>query len=230
MATCDSSAWSYWTTTCDSGTASSSIIAWSNWTTTYQTCTSTADSIVWKKWAGASPNNTYVDEASTTYYWQEWTGEVEALKESREQRRAREAQAEIDRIESQRKIDEFNEAKKNAELTAQELLKDLISDDEMDVYLKTGRVLVKGKKHDYLLVKGWQVDVIKLEKGKVIDLKGYKGKVKGESYCVHPVDQGKLPETDKVIAMKIALEAEEESIMNRANARGNREFDLAVGM
>jgi hypothetical protein len=30
--------------------------------------------------------------------------------------------------------------------------------------------------------------------------------------------------------MKVALESEEEAIMGRANARGDRELDLAVGM
>jgi hypothetical protein len=185
-----SSTWSNWTSsTCDTGTASST--AWVTWTSnSYSTTTATAGD----------------------YTWVTWSSQAEVIKETREQRRAREAQAKIE------------------ELTAQELLKDLISEDEMEVYLKTGRVLVKGHKYDYILTKGYQADVIKVEKGKVVDLKTYKSKIKGVSYCVHPVDQNKIPDTDKVIAMKIALESEEESIMKRANARGDRELDLAVGM
>ena len=203
-----SSTWSNWTSsTCDTGTASSA--AWVTWTSnSYSTTTATAGN----------------------YTWVTWSSQAEVIKETREQRRAREAQA---KIEEQDRIDRakaVEENRRQAELTAQELLKDLISEDEMEVYLKTGRVLVKGNKHDYILTKGYQADVIKIEKGKVIELKNHKSKVKGVSYCVHPVDQNKIPDTDKVIAMKIALESEEEAIMKRANARGDRELDLAVGM
>lgn len=200
-----SSTWSTWTNT-------SSTSAWYYWTITDGT---------------ASSSSTIDLEYTITDTWVTWSG---AQEETREQRRAREAQA---RIEEQDRIDKakaVEEARKQAELTAQELLKDLISEDEMEVYLKTGKILVKGRKHDYILTKGYQADVIKIDKGKVIELKNHKGKVKGISYCVHPVDQHKIPDTDKVIAMKIALESEEESIMKRANARGDRELDLAVGM
>jgi hypothetical protein len=232
MATCTYStdyAWNSWTT---NTITYSSDAAWNSWTTTSGT-TSNASNYAWIKWTvesgtaevTVSDNTIYIDNT-----WYAWSEQVEALKETREQRRAREAQAEINRLESERKVKELEEAKQAAELKAQELLKDLLSEDEMEVYLKTGRVLVKGRLNDYLLVKGLQADVIKLEKGKVIDLKTHKGKVKGKSYCVHPTNQHLLPDTDKVIAMKIALESEEESIMKRANARYERELDLAVGI
>ena len=200
---------------------------WSNWTSS--TCvTGTTSDTAWVTWTSTS----YGTSTATTgdYTWVTWVAQEEPKQETREQRRVRETQA---KIEEQVRIDRakaVEEARKQAELTAQELLKDLISEDEMEVYLKTGRVLVKGNKHDYILTKGYQADVIKVEKGKVIDLKNHKAKVKGVSYCVHPVDQNKIPDTDKVIAMKVALESEEDSIMKRANARGDRELDLAVGM
>lgn len=228
----DDPAWSTWSSYTDSGTASSSV--WSTWATTYRTTTSatTSDSFVWGNWTSgtATVNEPTIVSWKYEYTWAEWAGQAEQQRETREQIRARQAQAEINRIESERKEKEFEEAKKQAELTAQKLLEDLITDEEMETYLKTGKVLVKGKKHDYILVKGSQADVIKIDKGKVVDLKSYKGKVKGKSYCVHPVNQYSLPDTDKIIAMKIALENEEERIMKMANARGDRELDLAVGM
>jgi hypothetical protein len=187
---------------------------WTNWACDTGTSTSSVNT-AWITWT-----TTYASATSTTtagdYTWVRWSAQEETKIETREQRRARDKAVAA--------------AREMAELTAQELLKDLISEDEMEVYLKTGRVLVKGHKHDYILTKGYQADVVKVEKGKVIDLKNHKSKVKGVSYCVHPVDQNKIPDTDKVIAMKIALESEEESIMKRANARGDRELDLAVGM
>ena len=207
-----SSTWTNWTG--DSGTtASTSNTAWITWTST--------------SYAYTSSNST---TGGTDYAFVTWVAEEEPKRETREQIRARDAQR---RIDDQVRIDRakaVEDARKQAELTAQELLKDLITEEEMEVYLKTGRVLVKGKKHDYILTKGYQADVIKIEKGKVVDLKSHKKKVRGESYCVHPVDQNKIPDTDKVIAMKVALESEEEAIMKRANARGERELDLAVGM
>lgn len=228
----DGTAWTNWSSCTDSGTASSSV--WSTWTTTYRTTTSasTSDTVVWGTWtSGTVPASDFTYTTYTTkYMWAEWADQAKQQRETREQIRARQAQAEINRIESERKAKEFEEAKKQAELTAQKLLEDLITDEEMETYLKTGKVLVKGKKHDYILVKGSQADVIKIDKGKVVDLKSYKGKVKGKSYCVHPVNQYSLPDTDKIVAMKIALETEEDRIMKMANARGDRELDLAVGM
>ncbi len=204
-----SNTWDNWTgSTSATSTISYSNSAWATWTITTGTSTATSD-------------NTY-------YVWTTWSDVAEAQKETREQRRARETQA---RIEEQERLDKaaaVAEARKQAELTAQKLLEDLLDSEEMEVYQKTGRVLVKGQKHDYILTKGYQAGVLKIEKGKVLDLKSYRGKVKGRSLCVHPVDQSKLPETDKVIAMKIALESEEAEMLKRANDHGEREMELAA--
>jgi hypothetical protein len=217
------SVWADWATSTTTYYTISAGTVWTDWVSTGTTTSSTAsgDTVVWKYWSSAEKHD---------YAYSTWTDQIEAIKETREQRRAREAQAQIEEQERADKARAVEEARKQAELTAQKLLEDLITEEEMEVYLKTGKLLVKGRKHDYILSKGFQADVVKIEKGKVVDLKSYRKKVKGTSYCVHPVDQHKLPETDKVIAMKIALESEEESIMNRANARGERELDLAMGM
>lgn len=202
---------------------------WTNWTTCDSGTSTSSGNTVWVTWTSTN----YTSTTSTTagdYAFVTWVTQEEPKRETREQRRAREAQARIDAQVSIDRAKAVEDARKQAELTAQELLKDLITEEEMEVYMKTGRVLVKGNKHDYILTKGYQADVIKIEKGKVVDLKSHNKKVKGISYCVHPVDQNKIPDTDKVIAMKIALESEEEAIMGRANARGDRELDLAVGM
>ena len=213
-------AWTDWTVpsgtttawanrTADTGTATSSITAWVTWTTR----------------SGDEASIKAVD-IQVTDGWYAWSTAVE---ESQEQKRARQAQAEINRIEAQRVRDEAEDVKKQAELTAQELLKDLISEDEMESYLKTGMVLIKGKKNDYILTKGMQAGVIRIDKDKVVSLKDYRKKIKGTSFCVRPENQYILPETDKIVAMKVALEAEEDNIMKMANRIGERELDLAVG-
>jgi hypothetical protein len=155
---------------------------WTNWT--YDSGTSTSGgNIVWGTWTSTAYTSSSTTTGTTAgnYTWLTWATQEEPKRESREQRRAREAQARIDEQDRIDRAKAVEDARKQAELTAQELLKDLITEDEMEVYLKTGRVLVKGNKHDYILTKGYQADVIKIEKGKVIDLKSHNKKVKGVS-------------------------------------------------
>jgi len=207
------STWGNWTGGCDTSTSSGNYTVWTTWTST----TSTATDGTWRYWN--EPIQGTITISGETV-WTSWETKVE---ETREQKRARLAQ---DAINAQ-KIKDVEADRKAAELTAQELLKDLISEDEMKTYLKTGRVLVKGNKSDYILTKGYQAQVVRVQKDKVVDLALYRGKVEGENYCVHPKDQHKLPDTDKIIAMKVALESEESRIMKMANLRGIIELDLS---
>ena len=204
---------------------------WSNWTGSTSATRTISTSYysrgsVWTTWTSADTSTAI--SSGNYYVWNTWAENSEAQKETREQRRAREAQARIEQIEIADKAKAVEEARKQAELTAQKLLEDLLDAEEVEVYQKTGRVLVKGQKHDYILTKGYQTGVLKIEKGKVLDLKSCRGKVKGRSLCVHPVDLSKLPETDKVIAMKVAFEAEEAEMLKRANDHGEREMELAA--
>jgi len=209
------SAWTDWSGTC---TASSGTV-WVTWTSDNSGTTSTAADGTWKYWTSQETIYGTVT-ISGENVWTSW--ETQAA-ETREQKRARLAQ---DAINAE-KIKDVEANRKAAELTAQELLKDLISEDEMKTYLKTGRIIVRGNKHDYILAKGYQAKVVKVPKGKIVDLSSYRGKVDGVDYCVHPIDQHKLPDTDKIIAMKVALESEEDRIMKMANSRGNIELDLS---
>jgi hypothetical protein len=217
-------AWSTWTYSSSTIYTNGTESAWNTWTSVD---TGTTTGSAWTTWV---TNRDLRSEITNDYTWITWTGQVEAIKETREQNRARVAQTIINAQMLADKEKETKEARIQAELTAQELLKNLISEKEMEIYLKVGRLLVKGKTHDYILTKGYQASVLKIEKNKIIDLDSYREKINGIDYCVHPVDQHKIPDTDKIISMKMALESEEDRIMKIANSRGNRDMNLAVGM
>lgn len=183
--------------------------------TTYYETNSTSSSTnnhIWGEWVTAT--------SSTCTSGTTWTGWVVEDNRTREQKRADRAQEHIDEFVAKTKEQE-------AELTARELLKDLISEEEMKTYEDTGRLLVKGKEFDYVLTKGYQTSVLKVAKGKIISLSD-KMKIKGRSLCVHPVNQSILPTTDRVIAMKLAIELEEKRMLGLANDHGEKELDLAV--
>jgi hypothetical protein len=120
--------------------------------------------------------------------------------------RAREAQRKIDNAWRDIRIKEEEERKKKAELTAQELLEDLISKEQLEYYKETGRLLVRGRKHDYVVKRAG--GVYKVEKDKVVDL------------CIHLREQFKYPVTDNVIALKLFIESDENSFLKTANSHG----------
>ena len=93
-----------------------------------------------------------------------------------------------------------------AEERAKELLLDLIGKEQLEIYEKTGRILVKGNKYDYIIRKTGFVK--RIEKDKVTDL------------CIHLEDKYNYPETDNVIALKTFLEADEEAFNEMANEHG----------
>lgn len=93
-----------------------------------------------------------------------------------------------------------------AEVTAQALLEDLLDDDQLEVYQETGRVLVKGRKHDYVVRRN-NTTIKKLGKGQVADL------------CCHLQNRYKrdMPATDNTIAKILAIKADEERFNKLAN-------------
>mgnify|MGYP000524701503 CR=1 FL=1 len=103
------------------------------------------------------------------------------------------------------------EEKVKAEERARKLLKDLIGEEQLKIYEKTGRVFVKGNKADYIIQKDNFIKQI--TKGTVVDL------------CVHLDNKHKYPETDNVIALKLALEMNEDEIIGMANQHGVNAFD-----
>ena len=197
--------WSYWT---DNGTGTattgqlwgdySSDTAWNGWTRA--TCNSATGTI-------------YVDPSTTItvsncwFYWNEQTGvmtvenrDTEELRQQRErnEQAAREQAAARDA------------AKAAADEKALELLQDLITDDEFAVYQETGRLLVRGRKHDYLVQRD-SGRVVRCEKGKVADL------------CMHLEDYHTYSKHDNVIAMKLFLEGREDQFNQEANLCGRRD-------
>lgn len=103
--------------------------------------------------------------------------------------------------------------KEAAENTAKALLLDLTSQKEFDLYEKTGKLLVKGRKHSYILCKNGIVTTILNEKKKAV-----------KGMCVHLnyTDKNKCPATDNVIALKFHIEQEEKKFLKTANHHSHR--------
>lgn len=104
-------------------------------------------------------------------------------------------------------------AEDKAEIKAQELLLDLIGADELAIYKKTGRLFVKGQRFDYIIRRDRMIGGLqRIEKDKISDL------------CVH-LDRRKsdCPKTDNVIALKLAIEADENRVLRLANNHGHRD-------
>ncbi len=190
---------------CD--TTSTSSTAWTSWN---DTSTTAADS-VWHSWNSTGTTTTTVSSTTSSTdnsgtIWVIWnesgTGEevipiadpVEVERNERAVAEAREARKETQK------------AKDKAEMTAKELLLELIGEKEMKVYEETGRLFVKGKKYDYLVQKRGALK--RIEKDKITD------------FCVH-IDRYDYPRTDNVIALKLALENNEKEILKRANNHGS---------
>lgn len=93
--------------------------------------------------------------------------------------------------------------REEAEEKAQELLSYMIGEKQMEVYRRTNKLFVKGKKYEYIIQKNGYI--IKLEKNKVINL------------CVHLEKKYSMPLTDNVIAMKLRIENEEKNVLKLAN-------------
>jgi hypothetical protein len=107
-----------------------------------------------------------------------------------------------------RKEAEREAQRQAAELKANELLQDLIGEEQLKVYIETGRLLVKGKNNDYLLEKTGKVT--RIEKDKLVDL------------CIHISDRLAVPQTDNVVALKLLAEADDYAFDRLANVVRSR--------
>jgi hypothetical protein len=114
--------------------------------------------------------------------------------------------AERERVAQERlqKAAEEKERKETAEEVAQVLLGELIGGEELGLYKTTGRILVKGNEHDYLIYKTGKVQ--RVEKGKLIDL------------CVYTQQRVTMPETDNVIGLALHIKTDEKDFNKTANA------------
>jgi len=124
-------------------------------------------------------------------------------------RRLGRAGAEVD-ARRQSEFDKLQAQKAEAEGKAKDLLLDIIGETELAVYEETGRVFVKGRKHDYIVQKEGFVQQI--QKGKIQDL------------CAH-INKSKYPLTDNVVAMKMLIESDEDKFLQIANRHSSRSYD-----
>jgi len=178
--------------------------AWPEWTA--GATSATTGNGTWQVWA--SDTTTVTVSVDTT--WGTWASDDEFVEISRigGQLPRSQTHAELEaerkrRKEAEKKAEEAVAAQEQAEKKAKDLLEDLIGEDQLKVYEQTGRLLVHGRKYDYLLTKSG--DVRRFEKDKVVDL------------CIHLVDKFKMPETDNVISLKLLAEANEEGFNKLAN-------------
>lgn len=177
-------------------------IFWGTESGTNANCTSSSTDYCWSNWNSTS--DTYTISSDTSWYrWNDGgtnargnTGSGTLISEE-------------DRIEAEKKAERLRRKKEAAERKARELLFDLIGEKEFRVYKETGRVYVKGKKHDYIVQKTGYVQMI--EKDKIVDL------------CIHLQDKYSMPETDNVIALKLFAEADEEAFLKTANRHASRD-------
>ena len=138
--------------------------------------------------------------------------------QQRAQYESPEAVADRARLAQERleKAAEETKRKETAEEVAQILLGELIGEEQLAVYKETGRLLVTGRKHDYLVHKTGGVQ--RVEKGKIVDL------------CVHVQEKILLPPTDNVIGLAMYIKADEKDFNKVANASrpAPRPKDLAL--
>jgi len=199
----------------NSNTYSTTDTVWYNWndssTTDVTTAggTSTTDG-VWESWIYGKPYQytpTLVEKrVEKENYIYRITTPIVAPKKSVEEERAIKVQHTINRVWRDMRIAEEKERKENAELTAQKLLEDLIGTAALAHYKETGRLVVNGRRFDYVLYKGRGVRRVK--KDKVVDL------------CVHLKNRNKFPETDNIIGLKLLIESNEREFLQIANNHG----------
>lgn len=206
-------------------TASSTTSTWCSWN---ETATSAAHNHVWVVWNSDTTQTTgsthpsvwctwnqqqrYAEyryrqeierqQVSQTWnqQWVTWNGEVERRKSRRARSRGNQRSNERQNRKHDRKI-------LTSEEKAKRLLLDMIGEDQLKIYEETGRLFIKGRKHDYIIQR--EGGVKRIEKDKIVDL------------CIHLEDQHQYPKTDNVIALKLMLEADEKNFNKVANEHRN---------
>lgn len=214
--------WQTWATT-SSATSNETWYSWSSETATIsQTTASTTDKVVWYTWcddADLQPDEYVEVTIRQDKTFVAWDGQMESelFKRLNDKilQHYRNNQQEINRIWREHIAEELRLEKEAAENKAKELLLDLVSEKEFEMYEKTGRLLVKGRKHNYLINKSGRIVIVKDEKT-----------VQG--MCIHLNSQArnKCPDTDNVIALKLNIEYREKQFLKTANHHGDRPADL----
>ena len=219
------STWTYWNTSSTSTNTmyNSTDGSWVSWNTTSASTTSTDNS--WYYWVNDSTTDATVrthDEAWTT--WNEGTitiieGDYSTPYVDRRRTRLRAKRTRL-RAEKEARKQRARRAMRELELQkaeeiAQELLLDLIGPEQMEVYKRTGRVFVKGRKFDWLLqTEGSRCRLKRITRDKVHDL------------CIH-IGNDEIPKTDQVIGYLLNAKFNEEHLDKTANlVRVNEKKDF----
>ena len=201
----------YWTSDSTSSTTTPTSDVWYEWHTTDNvtgaTTCSTVNDNIWESWHTGDQYKIRYEVKETHMPYKVIT----SPKKSSEEKRAVAAQRDINKTWRDLRIQEEKERKERAELTAQELLLDLIGEQELAHYRETGRLLVRGRKYDYVIKKAG--GVYQVEKGKVIDL------------CIHLREQYKYPDTDNVIGILLMIKVQEQVFLKTANSHGELRND-----
>lgn len=203
----DGEVWSRWTSSADTGTSTTNTAtsggdSWYNWNSGDSgTCSATTNTatVTWSTW---------VLDDDDVHYKMTATPTIKKTEEQKQAERDRLERFAQERKERDARAKAREEEKKLAEKRAKELLLDLIGKNELDIYNKTGRLFVKGNKFDYIIQKSGYIK--KIEKEKIVDM------------CVHLDNRYKYPETDNVVAMKLAIEEDEEAMLKKANFWGSQ--------
>jgi len=167
---------------------------------------------------------TYTDNNTVYFEWSKEADEqVEKIKHTKAERRRLKLVAEqqrkddLKRERAEKRRTKIELRKKfKAEHKAMELLTDLLEPDQIEVYKRTGRVLVKGNEFDWLIERYKQygkdefapydnVHIKKIKSGKIHDL------------CVSQRKQMELPTTDRVIGFALMAKANEKAFDKEAN-------------
>lgn len=227
------STWTYWnSSSTDTGTSCNSTDgSWVSWNTNDSSYTTTT-ATTWHYWTSDSTTDATVQTTDTT--WQVWTthhpttihiveGDFSTPYVDRRRLRVKAKRNRI-RAEKQERKQKARWAmqeieKQKAEEKAKELLLDLIGSEQMEVYNRTGRVFVKGREFDWLLItEGNICKLKKITKNKVHDL------------CIHIVaDQ--IPKTDQVIGYLLNAKFNEEQLEKTANlirVNDKKEFEERI--
>lgn len=214
----DSTSWGNWVTisyasNCYDQTTAGSI--WAGWASQAQITMTTSSSStidtsnVWGTWVNGSWN---IRPISVSEPVMPPRIEPQTLREM-ERIAARHAK------EQRKQAEERRKEKEAAESVALELLMELIGEKQLAIYQKTGRLLVKGSKCDYLIHRSRAAaaaNVTRVEKDKLVDL------------CVHLPEYHEYCDTDNVIALKLAIEADEHNFQGNVIRTNPRPAELPL--
>jgi hypothetical protein len=202
------------TTTCSSDTTGT---VWKTWVSDTTTSANVTTNLVWDTWCADYNTST---SFNTCDAWKGWVY-VPTLDEATKSpaiiidpnfEQSRQERLRVEREERERLIKIQAEQKRIAEDNAISLLERLIGREQTAIYKKTGNLFVKGDKDSYIIRKEGRV--IKFNEKEMCEL------------CVHLENRNGFPNTDNVVALKLALEAMEDHVVKMANVFRKQELRL----